>query len=335
MTDTTQAQDNPGNTGAGAGEATTTTPPATTPIAATTTTPPAAAPATNADTPLIDGGGTDADKTAASPSAFPDDWRQQMAKQLAKDFGGEEKILKQLATKASPAEVLRWAMTADKKIAKGEFKRPLPENATEEELGAWRKENGVPDTWDKYSTDLGNGVVFGENDKPVIDGFLEHAHKANMPQPFVKEALSWYHNHVEQQQIEQAAFDKQFKAQSIDVLKEEFGADFKGNLNAIKTLFTDAPEGLYNSLLSARTATGEKLGDHPDLNRWLVSLVRELNPAATVVGGNDPIATMDTEIAGYEKQMRTDLNGWHADKAAQARYQQLLEVRERQQKRAS
>lgn len=333
MTTDTLIQDTPADQGAGAGDDKGTPPPA----AAAASAPAKPIPDTSVqapDKPLI-GDGDAVDKTAQSPADFPDDWRQRLAKQLGTEFGGEEKILKQLERRGSVAEVLKWALNADKKIAKGEFKRPLPENPTDEELSTWRKENQVPEKAEEYSIDIGNGVVFGENDKPVIDDFLAHAHKANMPQPFVKEALAWYHQNQERQQIEQVEFDKTFKNEALQALKEEYGPELKANLNAISTIFANAPEGLYNSILTARTANGEKLGDHPDMIRWLTGLVREVNPMATVVPAGGSVQGFNDEVASLEKRMKDDYPGWMNDKQAQARLQELYGIQERmQQKRA-
>lgn len=314
MTDAAQVQDTPAPAGASTGSDQQQDTQQQTPVA---------------DAPL--GAGDDAIDT---PPAQPD-WRQTTVKALAKEFGGEEKLTKQLSRYGSVSDVVKWALNAEKKISSGNFKRVLPENASEEELSTWRKENAVPDKPEAYSTDIGDGIVFGDGDKEIITTFLEDAHKDNMPQPYVNTALKWYHRFQEAQQVEQAQQDKEFKQETRQALRDEWGPEYTANLNALKTVFTNADEGLFEHLMGARAADGRKLGDHPGVLKWLTNIVREVNPAATVVpSGTGSAQSVDSEIAALEQRMRTDREGWYKDEAAQARLRQLYTAQEKIQKRA-
>jgi len=81
-----------------------------------------------------DAGATDAGSTEAT---WRDDWRQQMA-------GEDAKALKQLERYNSPADVATALRAAQLKISSGELKSTLPGGATEQQVAAWRAENGIP-----------------------------------------------------------------------------------------------------------------------------------------------------------------------------------------------
>ncbi|KKL81814.1 hypothetical protein LCGC14_1990980 [marine sediment metagenome] len=63
----------------------------------------------------------------------------------------------------------------------------------------------------------------------------------------------------------------------------------------------------------------------------MIGQMRTINPLVTVpgLGGGDPVAALDDEIAGIEKTMKTDFKAYSADKAMQARYLTLLEARDK------
>jgi hypothetical protein len=85
-----------------------------------------------------------------------------------------------------------------------------------------------------------------------------------------------------------------------------------------------------DGLLSARGPDGVPTLNNPDVMRWLVSMARELNPAATVVpGSGNATASVADEIANIEKTMRENRRAYMADEKMQARYRQLLDARER------
>jgi hypothetical protein len=61
-----------------------------------------------------------------------------------------------------------------------------------------------------------------------------------------------------------------------------------------------------------------------------VSLARDLRPAATVTeAGNPSGQSIESEIAEIRDKMRSDRRGYFADHALQARYRELIAMRER------
>lgn len=224
------------------------------------------------------------------------DWREKMA-------SGDEKVLKQLERYATPDQVAKALIETKRKISAGEFKKPLAADASPEDVAAWRQENGIPESFDKYEVKLSNGMVIGEEEKPFVDEFLKVAHAVNATPETVNKMLGWYYETTDARAEEQIQSDLAYKREAEETLRSEWGADYKTNLNLLNSVFDTAPEGLKQNLMSARLADGTVLGNNPEALKFLAGLAREINPIATVVpgaGAGAPQAIAD-EIAKLTK----------------------------------
>jgi hypothetical protein len=310
-----------------------------TPPAAPPVTPPAqpAAPVPPADpaaphaapanlTPPVDPATPPADPAEPDAKAgnWPDDWREQYA-------GQDEKLLKRLQRYASPKAALDALVSAQDKIRSGALKAVLPDNPSEEQLKQWREENGIPEKPSEYDVNLPDGLVIGEQDKPLVDGFLEAAHKAHMQPAQVKQALSWYFSEQERLINEVAQRDNEARQAAEDELRQEWGGEFRQNINLVSGLLDGAPAGVKENLMNARLADGSLLGNNPQVLRYLTGLSRELNPMGTVVpgAGVNSVSAIESEIAGLEKRMGDDRANYFKDEKAQARYRELITARDR------
>lgn len=273
--------------------------------------------------------------TPAIPAqTWPDDWRDQLV-------GNDEKLLKRMQRYGSPRDVANALIAAQNRISSGELRSALKANATPEEVAAWRTENGIPESPDKYDLKMPNGVVFGEEDKPFVDSFTKAAHAANYHPDQVKAALAWYHQDREAQVEAMAARDAEQRDKARDELMAEWGAnDFKRNSNQIMSLLDTAPQGVKDVLMAARGPDDGALFNNPNVLRFFDSLARQINPVATVVPGvtgNIGVAIGD-EIQKLEKMMGNKSSeywkGPNAEKN-QARYRELVNARERMGKKAA
>lgn len=300
---------------------------------------PAAEPASEPAKPasLIEEPGED--KPAATPATWPDDWRQKLA-------GEDKKALKTLERMADPTAVWKQAQELRAKLSSGEYKRVPPKDATEEDLAAYRKEIGLPEKPEDYEITLPQGAVMGEADKPVFDSFKGIAHKANMTPEQLNAAADWYFQQQREQAEAQDDFDQRFRSDAEEDLRADWGNDYRRNINSITGLFSTAPEGVKDRLLSGRIPIHDKdgnvtgmapLGNDPAVVRWLVSLAQELNPAATIAPGSaaNSMQSIDDEIAGIEKTMREDRAAYFKDEKAQTRYRELLAAKEKLASRAA
>lgn len=271
---------------------------------------------------LLDSDSGDTGEQAA-PQDWPDDWRTKLA-------GDDEKTLKKLERFNSINDVVKWAQNLEKKMSSGEFKAALDDDATEEEVKQWREQNGIPESPDGYDLDV-DGLVVGDDDKPYLDEFLKEAHESNMPNDMVQKVVAWHYQNIEQQKEAMAEADADFQAEAQQALREEWGGEYKQNINQIKNLLSTAPEGIEERLLGGRTADGKVVGNDPETLKWLSGLARQINPVATVVpgaGANQASAIQD-EIAQIETTMRTEPDKYWKDPKMQARLKELYDASER------
>ena len=257
---------------------------------------------------------------AVKLAAWPDDWRQRSAK-------GDEKRLKLMERFASPEAAMDALVNATEKLKTTRATPVLKPDATPEEVTAWRTENGIPAKPEEYDISLPDGLVIGEADKPLIDGFLKNAHDNNMTPAQVKQSLSWYYAEQDRQREEFAERDIQNKAEAEEKLRAEWGADYRRNATIANQLLDSAPEGLKDRIMGARLADGSPMGNDPQFLNFLVNTARELNPVASVMpgSGGNVMQAMEAEIAANLEAMK-DMKSWHSksNEKRRARHLELL-----------
>lgn len=276
---------------------------------------------------------TSPDDGAPTPGDFPDDWRAKLA-------GDDEKALKRLERYKSPKDVWSALESAQKKISAGETVPKLPADATDEQVAEYRKANGIPEKADGYLDALGSGVVIGDEDKELVNSFLESAHAKNAPPEVVGAALDWYYKVQEDQAAAQAEADKQRRDAAADEMRAEWGNEFRGNINSIKAFLESAPVSddgtpLGELLMGARLSDGTPLGDSPAALRWLAKLANDANPAGFVAPGTGQgqIESIEGEIKAIEAKMGT--SEYIKDEKMQARLRQLYEAQSKLSGRAA
>ena len=273
--------------------------------------------------------GADTDK-AVLPD-WRDDWREKMA-------NGDPKELKHLERFASPVDVYKSKREADRKLTAGDLKAKLAADATPEQVTAWRKDNGVPEAPAGYLDALPKGLVIGDDDKSLVDGFLARVHGKNADPAVVSEALGWYYDAQEEALAAQTKADSDYVASSTDSLRAEWGAEFRSNVNSIQSFLDGAPPAddgtpFKTLLLTARLGDGTLLKDNPVALKWLAGLAAAENPTGFVSpGGSGGIDTIDSGIARIEGILRTDRGSYDRDPAMQRQFRQLLEAKERYEK---
>jgi len=285
-------------------------------------------------------------KPEEKKSYWPDDWREKLAEHYAAgDKKAYDKELRRLQRITDPTAVYGNYRELDNRLNGGGLVKIPGKGATEDELAAYHKALGVPEKPEDYLKDikLDNGVVIGDADKPIVDGFTQAVHKSGATPAVVNAALNWYYKHQEEQAAAMDERDDAHRRESETALKEEWGAAFKRRTNSLGTLFSSAPGGtdlknegsLYARLLGGRMADGSVIGNDPDMLRWLDAMRNEINPAATVVeDGNQSGLTIDAEIKAIETRMRTDRAAYFKDEGAQARYRDLITARDKIRARA-
>lgn len=259
---------------------------------------------------------------------WPDDWREKYA-------GEDEKKLNALKRYADPKAALDALFSAQARIKQGGLAKPLPQDATPEQVAEWRKHNGIPETTDGYKIELKEGFVLGEADQPYVDSVIKTAHEKNVHPDAVNAMVQSYLEQMQAEVADRVAADRTYNSQTIETLRADWGADFDANKNAVVGFLEAAPPEVKASILSARDADGNLLRNNAQFLKFIVGRELEYNPAATIVAGTgrDHMAGVQDEIAVIEKRMREDRPGYNKDVKQQERYMQLLTAREKMQAR--
>ncbi len=236
---------------------------------------------------------SDPQPPALPPDAFPENWREQMA-------GDNESLMNQLARFSSPAMLAKAFGDTRKMISDGTYSRSLAADATDEEISAWRTEHGIPAEASGYELDLGD-MVLPDGDEELVGTFKEIAHAANFTPAQVNEAVKWYASLAETNAAHVIETDNAFRQEAMDELRQEWGPEFRANVNAAKGYF---PEHLAPVWATARTADGTLLGNHPEFLRLFAQRGREMNPASTIpIPNANNITDVETRRAEIEKMM--------------------------------
>ncbi len=264
--------------------------------------------------------------TAANDWKVPDTWRENLAK-------GNEKLLGELKRFTTFDKYVESTWNLRQRLSAGEFRRPLGENPTEDEIKQYRADNGIPEKAEDYK--LPDGLKIGEEDQPIIDEFLKFSHDKHRSQAEVQEVVDWYFKAQEQAREQMYEQDLVVKQQSEDALRASWGQEFRGNVNAIQGwIKASAPKGLFERLMGGRLADGSVIGNDVEMLLWLAQTARELNPAAAVVpgGAGATIDTVNGRIEAIDKMMRNDPPGsrdaYFKDEKLQKEYRDLISARD-------
>lgn len=296
------------------------TPPANPPAAPPIVDPVAAPPA---GTIVDDGKAPDAPKPDGAPPA--DDWRARMA-------GEDEKLLGFLGRIASEKSLVESYKRLHDEVKAGKYGvKPLSEDATDEEKAAWRKAFNVPEQPDAYLENLPDALIVGDDDKPYVMKFVEAMHGKNAPKDVVDVAISTYYDILAEQDAERDQLNQQAAKAGIDALREEWGNDYRRNINVVNTYISTLPQAIQDVISGARMDDGSLVQNNHEVLRWLADQALAANPLATVVpgaGANAGQAIAD-EIASIKKVMRENRDAYNRDERMQARFRELLGAQEK------
>lgn len=266
---------------------------------------------------------------------WPDDWREKLAEHMsAGDKKAYNKELNRLKRITDPSGVYGLYREMESKLTGGGLIKMPGKNASEDEVKAFRQALGwtekPEEMLDKLA--LADGVVLGDDDKPILNEFIASVHGATSAAEFASKATNWYFARQEAAAAAMDDADDEFRREAEAAIKDEWGPAFKRRSNAIGTVFATAPGGadvknensLFSRLMGGRTADGKLIGNDPDMLRWLDSIRSEINPAASVVeDGNQTGLSIDNELQQIKNMRRTDPRRYWSG-TVQTREQELL-----------
>lgn len=280
-------------------------------------------------------------KTAAAETAKPswrEDWRQALA-------GEDDKAIKRLERFGGPEDIWKSFRNLEARMSSGELKQniPFPDKGTPEEQTAWRKENGVPADYTGYwgSMKFDNGLVIGDDDKPLVNAFLKDvAHANNWTADRTKQAIAWHYATREKQQAEIVERDNTQRTEAEEALRQSWpGGDYQTNLTALTAFIGRLPEGVRDVFKNSRGADGRALLNNPDIVKALVAFERDINPMATVMpNSSNPMQAMASEKADIQAKMKDAHSEYHkgpivdaqtGETKLQKRYREIIEAEQR------
>lgn len=273
---------------------------------------------------------------------WADDWRDRLVSTLPQK--DRDAALKRLNRFQSPEGIFTSYRALEQRMSSGDLRSALKEGATDAEVAQWRKDNGIPGTPEEYLAKLPDGLVIGDDDKPAVSAFTERMHGRNAPPELVHEAIAWWNDQKEAAAAAMAEKDAEMHTAAEDALRSEWGGEFRGNLNALKNYWAGQPAladgtSMLDVINGARLPDGRKLGNIPEVAKWLVGVVREINPAATVMPGADvgqQASAITDELASIRATMGDPSSPYNRDGGkTQKRYLELLTAQEKLASRAA
>lgn len=208
---------------------------------------------------------------ASEPSAGAGDvdWRAQWSDALKLDDTAKQRLTRFNA----PHEVFNSYLNIEKKLSDSRAVRVPDANSTPEEIAAFRKALGVPDTPDGYKVDVAppEGLELAETDKGVLKAITAEAHKRGFSPDVVNFAHEFFYQQAAEAAAQQIAVAEQSALNAEKALRQEWGRDYDQNVrwaNAAATQFG------MKDVLNTRLADGSLLGDNPVLIKAMAKIGR-------------------------------------------------------------
>jgi len=221
----------------------------------------------------------------------------------------------------------------------------LPKDATPEQITQYRKDNAIPEKPEGYLEALTAEVkgTIDDNDKGIIAPYLGLMHKHNLPPALANEFIQLRQAEQDRQVEVRVQADETLRKQTEDVLRGDWGTNYRAEINNINGLLSSAPEEVREAFYQARTPDGNALVGTPEAVRWLAQLARLVNPYSVPVGGDGGsldakgVDARITEIdswMGATKGSENYKKYWDNPKT-QEEYRTLVDARENMKKRAA
>lgn len=276
-----------------------------------------------------------ANPNPAGPAAasWPENWRNLYA-------GDDSKKLARLERFTDPVKAFDALIEAQNKIRSGEFAKPLPANANEQERAEWRQANGIPEKPEGYFEKLPGGLVIGKDDQPLFTEFAKVMHDQNVPPAAVQSVVKWYYDLQEKEQAATQQADTQHAREATDQLREKWGNDYRANMGQVMSLLDRFGPELKAKVMDSYDGEGRRLFNSPEFVTTLAEIAREINPDGVLIpaNGGDQMKSIETELNSLKTEMANRNSAyWKGPESAkkQERYRQLLEAQQKLKSRAA
>jgi hypothetical protein len=234
--------------------------------------------------------------------------------------------LRKVAEKfTSPAEVVKSYAALQSRLGRSVVK-PGPD-AAPEEVAAYRRQLGVPESVEGYEVKLPDDLPAPLRGDPAGEAlqqdFLKAMHEAGASNAVVQKALDWYYGSVTDSLAQQEKGAAERRAEAEASLRREWGGDHERNLTFAQRAVRSFGDAAFTEFLEGQEVEGVKLGDHPAFVRAFATIGRAM--------GEDQPLTGEGERGGGSLQARIDAlhalqdsdPGRYASRAVQSELQSL------------
>lgn len=269
---------------------------------------------------LADNGG--GDKGGKGGDTWPDDWRDRMA-------GDDKELRKALDRYPTPAAVAKANREAQVKLRSGKpaDDEPMPDPEKEpEKAKEWRKARGIPDDPTGYAIPDTVKALVTDADKPRLADFTEKMHAKGLSAAAVGPVMEWYFQEQAAAAEAISTADKADKADVEEVLREEWGPDFKPNSTIAKRFAEEITPGI--DWFSARLPDGRVLGNIAEFVKALAELGRDRFGDVSLAGVENANKTMARKEE-LEKMMADDPDAYAANPKLSQEYTRIMEAEQR------
>lgn len=264
-------------------------------------------------------------KDAAADEKADAAWRNRVAERLlaplkdqlsaAKLEKRQTQLLEQLKRYKSMDAAVIAGIQAQEKLRSGEH-RKAPEGS-DEEVAAWRKENGIPVTAEDIKIPNVAGKEWTDADQPMIDSFRTAAFASGISQAQINTLVEWNVKHQQQLEADYETglkkADRADREACHDQLRTEYGvSEFKPNMAIMKRLMEDdevfgpAKDELISArYFNAETGTWHRLTSNTSIARALIALATDRYGEGAMPSG-DGRTTTTNRVAELEKLRDTD-----------------------------
>ena len=238
---------------------------------------------------------SEASEKAVDPTVMPsDDWRASI----------KDEKLRDLAGRYTSVEALTQSNMDFRKELSSAIK-PLGKDPSDEQVTAYRKSAGIPETVEGYEFSVPEGHEVTDADKAFQSAAAETFHKMNITSEQANGLNGWWNEQVAAMQQAQIDGDKAFADETEAALKaewpgEEFGRNKAFADRAAAKVFGDQIDEVRN----IETKDGRFILDHPSFIKMLATYGREMQEGTLGnIMTDSERGDLDSQIADLEKKI--------------------------------
>ena len=190
------------------------------------------------------------------------------------------------------------------------------EDATDEQMAAYREALGVPKEVSDYDFQWGEGKELTENEQKSQEHWAELFHKNNVPKGAADELVKEFRTELAAIMEDRVKQDAKVTEQAREDLKEAWGEDFDKNVifaaKASEKLFGDD----YEDARYMEDKDGNYVLDNPIMNKLMAKLGRQMGEGALLgVVTSEERDTINSKANAYREKAQEAYNKGNTSEA--------------------